>query len=107
MFRWRKNDIPIDNLLGKIHRLCISHFLGSTHSLCGFRHSKARLFWSYRHWRFEYNPVEGSEFRHSPDKQRDAFVQFLENRNMVVHIRKSKGKDIDAACGQLANKRKD
>lgn len=55
----------------------------------------------------EYNPVEGSEFRHSPDKQRDAFVQFLENRNMVVHIRKSKGKDIDAACGQLANKRKD
>ena len=31
----------------------------------------------------------------------------LENRNMVVHIRKSKGKDIDAACGQLANKRKD
>lgn len=55
----------------------------------------------------EYNPVEGSEFRHSPGKQRDAFVQFLENRNMVVHIRKSKGKDIDAACGQLANKRKD
>lgn len=55
----------------------------------------------------EYNPVEGSEFRHSPDKQRDAFVQFLEKRNMVVHIRKSKGKDIDAACGQLANKRKD
>ena len=55
----------------------------------------------------EYNPVEGSEFRHSPDKQRDAFVQFLENRNMVVHIRKSKGKDIDAACGQLANKRID
>lgn len=55
----------------------------------------------------EYNPVEGSDFRHSPDKQRDAFVRFLENRNMVVNLRKSKGKDIDAACGQLANKRKE
>ena len=31
-----------------------------------------------------------------------AFAGFLENRNMVVNIRKSRGKDIDAACGQLA-----
>lgn len=52
----------------------------------------------------EYNNVEGSAFRHSPEKQRNAFVQFLESRNMIVNIRRSKGKDIDAACGQLANK---
>ena len=54
----------------------------------------------------EYNPVEGSGFRPSPEKQRDAFVRLLENRNMVVNIRRSKGKEIDAACGQLANKQK-
>lgn len=51
----------------------------------------------------EYNNVEGSAFRHTPDKQRDAFIHFLESRNMIVNVRRSKGKDIDAACGQLAN----
>lgn len=54
----------------------------------------------------EYNAVEGSEFRHAPEKQRDEFIQFLESKNMVVNLRRSKGKDIDAACGQLANKAK-
>lgn len=52
----------------------------------------------------EYNAVEGSNFQHSPEKQRDEFIRFLESKNMVVHLRRSKGKDIDAACGQLANK---
>lgn len=52
----------------------------------------------------EYNPVEGSAFRPSPEKQRDGFIRFLESRNMIVNVRRSKGKDIDAACGQLANK---
>jgi 23S rRNA (adenine2503-C2)-methyltransferase len=36
----------------------------------------------------------------------DAFAQFLEARNMIVNVRRSRGKDIDAACGQLANKNK-
>lgn len=52
----------------------------------------------------EYNNVEGSGFQHSPDKKRDEFVKFLEGCNMVVNIRHSKGKDIDAACGQLAGR---
>lgn len=52
----------------------------------------------------EYNEVEGSGFRHSPDKRRDEFIRFLESCNMVVNLRRSKGKDIDAACGQLAGK---
>lgn len=50
----------------------------------------------------EYNAVEGSGFRHSPDRNRDEFVKYLENCHMVVNIRRSKGRDIDAACGQLA-----
>jgi 23S rRNA (adenine2503-C2)-methyltransferase len=34
----------------------------------------------------------------------DAFAAYLEKRNLIVNIRRSRGKDIDAACGQLANK---
>ena len=36
----------------------------------------------------------------------DQFKLFLEERNLIVNIRRSRGKDIDAACGQLANKNK-
>lgn len=52
----------------------------------------------------EYNEVDSTGFRHSPDKKRDEFMRFLESCNMVVNLRRSKGKDIDAACGQLAGK---
>jgi 23S rRNA (adenine2503-C2)-methyltransferase len=34
----------------------------------------------------------------------DAFVELLESQNIIVNVRRSRGKDIDAACGQLANK---
>jgi 23S rRNA (adenine2503-C2)-methyltransferase len=52
----------------------------------------------------EYNPVDGSPYRKSAPEVRDHFVRFLENKNMVVNTRRSRGEDIDAACGQLANK---
>lgn len=52
----------------------------------------------------EYNNVEGSGFSNSPDKNLEEFVKFLESCNMIVNVRRSKGKDIDAACGQLAGK---
>ena len=52
----------------------------------------------------EYNEVANAPYRHSPDASRDQFVRYLESKNIVVNIRRSKGKDIDAACGQLANK---
>jgi len=49
----------------------------------------------------EYNPVTGSGFTKSdPDRTR-AFIDSLEHRNLVVNVRQSRGKDIDAACGQL------
>jgi 23S rRNA (adenine2503-C2)-methyltransferase len=52
----------------------------------------------------EYNPVAGSGYR-KPDPARvAAFKEFLEKRNMVVNTRKSRGGDINAACGQLAAK---
>jgi 23S rRNA (adenine2503-C2)-methyltransferase len=50
----------------------------------------------------EYNPVKGSGFAKSDPEKTRAFVDFLESRNLVVNVRQSRGKDIDAACGQLA-----
>jgi len=50
----------------------------------------------------EYNPVDETGFIQSGKEKVIAFVDFLEKRNLVVNIRKSRGKDIAAACGQLA-----
>ncbi|MDP4227803.1 MAG: 23S rRNA (adenine(2503)-C(2))-methyltransferase RlmN, partial [Bacteroidota bacterium] len=50
----------------------------------------------------EYNPVEGSGFERSPEANVRMFTAYLESRNLVVNIRQSRGKDINAACGQLA-----
>lgn len=52
----------------------------------------------------EYNPIEGGEFKKADIAKTDKFKLFLEERNLIVNIRRSRGKDIDAACGQLANK---
>jgi len=52
----------------------------------------------------EYNPVEGSRYQASTRELTEQFKTYLETRNLIVNIRKSRGKDIDAACGQLANK---
>lgn len=52
----------------------------------------------------EYNNVQGSDFKNASGNKISAFKNYLENNGMIVNIRKSRGKDIDAACGQLANK---
>lgn len=49
-----------------------------------------------------YNPMEKSRFSQSTPEKTRAFREFLENKNMVINERKSRGKNIDAACGQLA-----
>lgn len=54
----------------------------------------------------EYNPIDEGEFQQASRKKVDAFANYLESKNMIVNIRRSRGKDIDAACGQLANKNK-
>lgn len=54
----------------------------------------------------EYNPIDGEEFEQADPEKTDAFAAFLENRKINVNVRRSRGKDIDAACGQLANKLK-
>ncbi len=54
----------------------------------------------------EYNPIDDGEFSQADPEKVDAFAAFLERCNLVVNVRRSRGKDIDAACGQLANKNK-
>jgi 23S rRNA (adenine2503-C2)-methyltransferase len=54
----------------------------------------------------EYNEVTGSPFKRSDPERTRSFKEFLESRNLVVNLRKSRGADIDAACGQLAGKTK-
>ncbi len=53
----------------------------------------------------EYNPVDGVEFRRPSEKSLSDFVNYLEKHGVTVKVRRSRGKDIDAACGQLANKK--
>ena len=52
----------------------------------------------------EYNEVEGSPFTRSDTKRMNHFQESLASKNLIVNIRKSRGADIDAACGQLAGK---
>ncbi len=53
----------------------------------------------------EYNPIDDGEFQQTTKERLDAFANYLESKNIIVNVRRSRGKDIDAACGQLANKK--
>jgi 23S rRNA (adenine2503-C2)-methyltransferase len=52
----------------------------------------------------EYNAIDDGEFQQAAPEAIAIYVKALESNNVVVNIRRSRGKDIDAACGQLANK---
>ena len=52
----------------------------------------------------EYNPIGDSEFQQTTAARLSKFVGYLESRGVIVNVRRSRGRDIDAACGQLANK---
>ena len=52
----------------------------------------------------EYNPVDGIDFNKSSEDRVDIFARYLREKDVMVTVRRSRGKDIDAACGQLANK---
>lgn len=67
-------------------------------NFCKFSPSKVNL--------IEYNSTENSLFNSASDNIIDKYIDALEKNKIPVTIRKSRGKDIDAACGQLANKLK-
>ena len=52
----------------------------------------------------EYNPIDEGEFQQARSEAIDNYISNLEMHDIVVNVRRSRGKDIDAACGQLANK---
>ena len=52
----------------------------------------------------EYNPIDNAPFDRAGVEEIEAFTNFLERKGLIVNVRRSRGKDIDAACGQLANK---
>ena len=53
----------------------------------------------------EYNPIAQADFVNAEADALAKFVAFLESKKMIVNVRRSRGKDIDAACGQLAGKK--
>lgn len=52
----------------------------------------------------EYNPIEDGDFQQAESQVIDAYIKALGGAGIVAKVRRSRGKDIDAACGQLANK---
>lgn len=52
----------------------------------------------------EYNPIESGIYEQASEWSVRMYQQLLEGKGIVAKIRKSRGQDIDAACGQLANK---
>jgi 23S rRNA (adenine2503-C2)-methyltransferase len=54
----------------------------------------------------EYNPIENAAYQNAEADKITAFHKYLADRGVQTNIRRSRGKDIDAACGQLANKEK-
>ncbi len=63
---------------------------------CKFAPSKVNL--------IEYNPIDDGEFQQARSEAIEMYKNVLEAHRITVTIRRSRGKDIDAACGQLANK---
>jgi len=52
----------------------------------------------------EYNPIDFATFEKPEEQRVQAFMNYLEKHKVNARLRRSRGKDIDAACGQLANK---
>ena len=52
----------------------------------------------------EYNPIDFAKFEKPDEDKVEAFIAYLGKNKVNARLRRSRGKDIDAACGQLANK---
>ncbi|MCR9227005.1 MAG: 23S rRNA (adenine(2503)-C(2))-methyltransferase RlmN [Flavobacteriaceae bacterium] len=63
---------------------------------CKFAPSKVNI--------IEYNPIDEGEFQQANGDAVEMYQKTLERNGITVTVRRSRGKDIDAACGQLANK---
>lgn len=55
----------------------------------------------------QYNPIDNGPYTQASQEAVDMYKRVLENKGIITTIRHSRGQDIDAACGQLANKTED
>jgi 23S rRNA (adenine2503-C2)-methyltransferase len=62
-------------------------------ALAGKLHAKVNL--------IPYNPVEGLSWKRPDERSQDAFLHALQRLKIPATLRREKGVDIDAACGQL------
>ena len=53
----------------------------------------------------EYNPISFAAFQNAAIDKIEVFAEYLRSKGIITNIRRSRGKDIDAACGQLAVKK--
>jgi 23S rRNA (adenine2503-C2)-methyltransferase len=51
----------------------------------------------------EYNPIDAAKYEKPEEQRVNDFMEYLTSKRVNVRLRRSRGKDIDAACGQLAN----
>ncbi len=54
----------------------------------------------------EYNPISEASFVNAKEDRLNKFIGYMASKGVIVNVRRSRGKDIDAACGQLAVKQK-
>jgi 23S rRNA (adenine2503-C2)-methyltransferase len=54
----------------------------------------------------EYNPIAFADYLNAGEDKIEAFAAYLRGQGIITNVRRSRGKDIDAACGQLAIKEK-
>lgn len=54
----------------------------------------------------EYNPIDEAGFQNTSGNRMYRFKERLESKGLIVNIRRSRGKDVDGACGQLALKQR-
>ncbi len=52
----------------------------------------------------EYNPITEADFLNTSQRKTEEFVNILESKGHIVNVRRSRGRDVDGACGQLALK---
>ncbi len=80
-------------------------FAGTNDSEADARHLAAVARWAPSKVNLiMYNPVAGTDFHPTDEAQLDRFIGVLVDEGVRVTVRRSRGQDIDAACGQLANK---
>jgi 23S rRNA (adenine2503-C2)-methyltransferase len=55
----------------------------------------------------EYNPIAEANLLNTSEQRMDQFIHYLESQKLIVNVRRSRGKDVDGGCGQLANKQRE